>query len=392
MKKIYLLMLPILFACSNITEAQTSSVIIQPTINLPKDTVLKTKMVSSLNTFLDLKEKPNVDNYLVNPNDLLETHLLLDEMKEVEKSGKYKDNLFYKPYLSNVVTLSKSAYFIQLSYIGINENAPLLRAIFSFLANYDGEKFTFSSPLKRNTSVWKTQTIGDFTFHFKKEVNKNKVKEYQKYITLFDSKLKAKPQKTDIYCFSDFPEAIQSAGVEYSSAYNGFNANSSFSAGTYNEKVIVAISENGDFGYFDPHDLWHARLNRVASPDKINKQVDEGCAFLYAGSWGMTWAEIKNKFDEKLRNKPDNDWLKLFETRYDFGDSEAKRLNFNYFINALIIQKIEREKGLEALFELVTCGKYEKENKAYFEVLEKLTGINKTNFNAKVEELLKLEL
>jgi hypothetical protein len=106
----------------------------------------------------------------------------------------------------------------------------------------------------------------------------------------------------------------------------------------------------------------------------------------------MTWAEIRSKFDEKLRNKPDNDWLKLFEARYDFGDSEAKRLNFNYFINALIIQKIEREKGLEAVFELVTCGKYEKENKAYFEVLEKLTGINRINFNTKVEELLKLEL
>jgi len=44
---------------------------------------------------------------------------------------------------------------------------------------------------------------------------------------------------------------------------------------------------------------------------------------------------------------------------------------------------------LTAVKELLTCGKYEKGNEDYFKALEKLTGINRANFNEKVWALIK---
>ena len=60
-----------------------------------------------------------------------------------------------------------------------------------------------------------------------------------------------------------------------------------------------------------------------------------------------------------------------------------------YVINALLVQKIEKEQGFAAVMELLSCGKYEKGNENYFKALEKITGINKANFNAEVWKLVR---
>src|SRR5579872_7559288 len=108
----------------------SQSVIIKSNIKLPKDSVIKNQLVSSLNGFLLQKDKPNKENKYVLKDDLLETSALLDEMKGMDQDVKLKDNGFYKCYLSNVVKQIDNNYVIQISYIGITENVPVLRASF----------------------------------------------------------------------------------------------------------------------------------------------------------------------------------------------------------------------------------------------------------------------
>jgi hypothetical protein len=350
--------------------------------------MVSVQFIASLNNFLNVRSKPNAENNVVWGNESVETFLLLNQMNGVEKSDKFKDNNFYKPYLTNVVKLNDSTYLAQIAYIGINENTPLLRAGFEFIAHRVGAQFYFSSPLKRNSITWQTTKIDNYTFYCKSKLNKAKAIEYKKTVSFFDKKLQAPEQKTEIYCCDDFPEVLKMAGIEYNSVYNGFNANTNLSSETADKKILVNASEGGSFNNFDPHDLWHDRLHRVVSVDMINKPVDEGCAFLYGGSWGMSWKEILGKFNTRLRNTADADWLKLYEEQFDFGDSEAKRLRTNYFLNALIVQKLEKTKGFAAVLELLTCGKYEKGDENYFKVLEKLTGINKSNFNKEIGKLI----
>jgi hypothetical protein len=371
-----------------LTFAQTNSLIVPANVALPKDTLIANHLLKSLNGFLSQKESPNKENVFVLKEDLLETSILLDEMKGIEKSPKFKDDNFYKGYLTNVVQIDKSNFIIQFSYIGLNENAPILMASFEILAKYVDDKFYFLSPLQRNTLSWQTKKIGNCTFHFKKELNTKVATEYVKDVALFDKKLNAPQDNIVWYGCNDMPELLKNIGVLYKLEYNGRSV-STFNANENKTTLLVNGTYNTSFNSFDPHDLWHERSRNALPKNTINKPVDEGCAYLYGGSWGITWPQILKTFKEKVANNPKSDWLSLYDGFYNFGESKEKHLIVSYLINALIVEKIEKEKGFTAVIELLSCGKYEKNNENYFKVLEKLTGINKANFNENVWTLIK---
>lgn len=368
--------------------AQTNPLIVPANVVLPKDTLIANHLLKSLNGFLSQKERLNKENVFVLKEDLLETSILLDEIKGIEKSVKFKDDNFYKGYLTNIVQIDKSNFIIQLSYLGINENTPILNASFEILAKYIDDKFYFLSPLQRNTFSWQIKKIGNATFHFKKELNTKVATEYVKDIAFFDKKLNAPQDNIVWYGCNDMPELLKNIGVLYKSEYNGRSV-STFNANENKTTLLVNGTYNTSFNSFDPHDLWHERTRNAIPKNTINKPVDEGCAYLYGGSWGISWPQILKIFKEKVASNPKSDWLSLYDGFYNFGESKEKHLIVSYLINALIVEKIEKEKGFPAVIELLSCGKYEKGNDNYFKVLEKLTGINKVNFNEEVWALIK---
>lgn len=386
LKKIILLLS---LHCGLLTIAQTNSLIVPANVVLPKDTLIAKQLVKSLNGFLGQKESPNKENVFVLKEDLLETSILLDEMKGIEKSGKYKDNNFYKGYLTNVVQVDKSNFIIQFSYIGVNENIPILGASFEILAKYMDDKFYFLSPLQRNTLSWQTKKIGNCIFHYKNTLNTKVATEYVKDVALFDKKLGTSGDNIVWYGCNDLPDVLQNIGVLYKLEYNGRSV-STFNTNENKTTLLVNGTYNISFNGFDPHDLWHERARNAIQRDMINKPVDEGCAYLYGGSWGIGWAQILKMFKEKVASNPNTDWLALFGGKQlNFGESMEKHLMADYVVNALIVEKIEKEKGFSAVKELLSCGKYEKGNENYFKALEKLTGINKSNFNESVWALIK---
>ncbi len=172
-------------------------------------------------------------------------------------------------------------------------------------------------------------------------------------------------------------------GVEYKSDYNG-RETSTFNSKAENRLLIVQGNRDANFDDFDLHDLWHERLKNVVSSKIINKPIDEGCAYLYGGSWGISWNDIFKTFTLKVANDKQKNWLEDYGKFANFGESKEKHLMAEYVINALIAQKIEKEKGVAGVIEFVSCGKYQKDNENYFKALEKLTGITKTNFNESV--------
>lgn len=387
MKSKQFLIIVLLFITS-LSFAQTNSLIIPTNVVLPKDSLVAKQLVKSLNGFLSQKESPNKENTYILKDDLLETSILLDEMKGIEKSGKFKDNNFYKGYLTNVVQIDLSNFIIQLSYLGVNENTPILCASFELLAKYKDDKFYFLSPLKRNTLSWQTKKIGNSTFLYKKELNTKVATEYVKDIAFFDKKLDAPQGNIVWYGCNDMPEVMQNIGVLYKLEYNGRSVGT-INANENNTALLVNGTYNTNFNAFDPHDLWHERARNAIAPNSINKPVDEGCAYLYGGSWGISWSQILKTFKDKVASNPNSDWLSLYDGFYNFGESKEKHLIVSYLINALIVEKIEKEKGFSAVKELLSCGKYEKGNENYFKVLERLTGINKANFNENVWNLIK---
>jgi hypothetical protein len=390
--KLKLIYSTLLFSLTVFAFGQVKPLIVPVNINLPKDTIVSNQLIKSLNGFLSLKENENKGNPYVLNEDLLETSVLLDEMKGIEKSGKYKDDNFYKGYLTNAVELDKNNFLIQFCYIGVNENTSILAASFEIVAKHIDMKFYFSSPIKRNTFSWQTKKIGNCTFHFKNKLNTKVASEYVKAVALFDKKLNAPQSQIEWYGCNDFPDVLKTIGVPYKLDYNG-RSSSTFNANENNTLLLVSGANNADFDSFDPHDLWHERLRNVVSRNLINKPIDEGCAYLYAGSWGISWQQILKTFKEKVASNPKTDWLELAlynKDQLNFGESQEKHLMADYVVNALLVQKIEKEKGFAAVIEFLSCGKNKKGgNENYFVLLEKLTGITKSNFNESVWALIK---
>ena len=370
-------------------KAQTNPVKLNPNIILPKDSIESKLLVSSLNDFLAAAQKPNEENKLVLETEKIETFILLDEVNGIEKSGKFKDDYFYKPYLTNVVAFKNNQYLLQVSYIGTNENTSYLRTSFEFIAHKINNAFQFSSPLLRNTRNWKIEKTGNNIFHYQNTINKEKVKEFNKLTASFDLKLKSANKITDYYCCDNIIELQKLIGVLYKSDYNG-RTESVWSSSLGDKKIIVFGNNNSNFNEFDQHDLWHDRLSLVVPRSQVNKPVDEGCAYIYGGSWGISWKDIFKEFKTQIASNKNTNWVEVKEVPVSFKTGNFPN-SADYIVNALIIQKIEKEKGFAGVWELLNCGKFEKGNENYYKALKKLIGITKANYNDKVWELINKE-
>jgi len=359
-------------------------------INLPKDSTTQNQLLNSLNGFIVLKDKPASENKYIFKDDLLATKMLLNELKGVEKNTALKDDNFYKLYLANVVSIDSNDYRLQLNYMA-NGVAPALKATFSLLAKRANGVFYFCPPLKHATQYWKTKKLGNITFHFKDTLNMDGAKFFEKTVRYYDSKLNVPAIAIDDYYCDNFTEAMQIAGLDYKLDYNGL-AFDNLSVSENNTQLIVN-GWNSAGHRFDTHDLWHERLRMVVKAETINRPVDEGCAYLYGGSWEIyRWTDIITAFKKYAAENPGADWLTLYinEKNKNFSGGQ-KPLKISYAINALFVQKIEKEKGFVPVMELLTCGKIEKGDENYFKALEKTGGITRANFNSEVWKLIKAQ-
>lgn len=369
--------------------SQTNELIINSNVKLPTDSDESTLLITCLNNFLNSKETLNENNTYVLPSERIETFVLLDELYNIQNSKQFNNATFYKPYLTNVINLTGEKYLLQLAYIGVNENTPYLRIAFNLIAHKINKSFLFSSTLIENTKNWKILKVNNVIFHFKETINEENVISYENYIAQFDEKLQLENKISELYVTNNLVELLKVIGIQYKSDYNG--RKEGVTSSIFENKKLTIIGINDAFDDFDPHDLWHNRLSLAVSRKLVNKPVDEACAYLYAGSWGMTWEDILKKFREEVLNKKDNNWLYYKEHQTNFGDSNAEHLMIDYVIDALIIKKIEEEKGFSAVLELLSCGPYEKGNANYYKSLEKLTGITKKSYNKEVWKLIESE-
>ena len=200
-------------------------------------------------------------------------------------------------------------------------------------------------------------------------------------VYFYDKKLNIPDGPIDFYYCSSFTEVLHLEGVEYKAAYNGQKNNSLSSYENNSNLIVNGEIDNG----FDPHDLFHDRLAIVMK--NANRPVNEGCAYLYGGSWGYSWETVLAKFKKYAADNPNADWLNLYISTANYEDGD-KPMKVAYALNALIVQKIEREQGFGKVMELLGCGPRQKGDDNYFAALKKITGIDKDNFNAKMRELI----
>lgn len=388
MRRLFSILKVLIIYCF-ISNNLTGQLIIQPTTYLPKDSIETKKLISAINGFLAAVDKPNEENPFISESEKLESFLLIDEMKGISKSGKYKDEYFYKPYLTNLVPLDEVRYTIQISYIGVYESQPTLRASFELIAHRQDDEYTFSSPLLSNTKYWKTENRGNNIFKYQGQINVENIDLFETLAIQFDKKLNSQDKVTEFYCIDNTLELQKLVGVNYKLDYNG-RSESVWSSQLGNKKIILMGNDNAQFDLMDPHDLWHDRLSLVIPRSKVNRPVDEGIAYLYAGSWGLTWEEIFNEFAAQVALNKSTDWKAAKEESINFT-TKGFNNSVDYIVNALLVKKIEKEKGFEGVWKLLNVGPFEKGNEKYYSTLKELTGISKDNYNEAVWQLIAQE-
>lgn len=361
------------------------AVAVAPGVRLPADSAASRQLLASLSGLLRLANKPELPNAYLAPTGLPAEAALLDELRDLDQSRRAPDHTPYSYQLLNAVALDSARYLLQVASMGLHEGTPVLRATVNLLACRAKTGFAFASPLRLNAAAWRSTTIGNCRFRYQTALHRPAAKAYARQVAFFDKKLQAAAWQTELFCCDNLPQALQLLGVAYKADYAGYAHNSlSARAG---QQLLVLYAE-GPLAKFDPHDLWHQRLRNVLPASRINKPVDEGCAYLYGGSWGIGWPLILRQFQAYAAARPGRDWLGAYDSFASFGADARRPLLEAYVLNALLIQDIERTQGFAGVRQLLGCGKYAKDNENYFRVLEQVAGITKANFNARVTALI----
>jgi hypothetical protein len=367
------------------------SVEIAPAAVLPRLSVETTsRLTASLTDFvreIEHREVGNSDvgNALVAEADRKTTAPLLHELRGLCARG--DEPAFFVPYLSAAVR-DEEELQIQLTYAGVLDGKPLVRAIVELIARENEHGFTFASPLARRTAGWSSEPHGAQTLHFASRPDAERVRRFFTAIEQFDSRLGDQAPRGDFYCTSDYAEAMHLTGLVYLSDCVG-RKTGALAGRCADEYVFVdACYLSPATKVFDLHDLWHNRQRLVLPPEVIYRPIDEGAAYLYAGSWGLSWQEILTKFRAYAAAHPDADWLALYEASANFDPRARFPLHVDYAINALWIEQIEREHGFGPVRELLTCGPKVVGNANYFDKLEQVAGVTREAFGARVRQLL----
>lgn len=369
-----------------LSQAQNLSFKIQNNVRLPKDSVELKKVFNAFDEFLIGLNTSNESTPHVPDSLKAETFVLIDEIRNCGRNEQQKIDNYYSPSVINIVQLNPHQYILQFQYAAAKENNFELRAIFEVLVKVTIEEVLIYSPLKFLTRNFLIEDKNNIKFVYAKFINTKETGLYRKYTGAFDKKLDIVGVQTDVYCFDNLVEMERACGVLFKSDYNGIRG-SEWTANAGNRHIALFANRNAEFNSFDPHDLFHERISIVKARKLLYRPADEGCAYLYGGSWGFSWKQILAEFIKMQNEDMQMDWVEVKEKPMYFKTGEFKN-QADYIVNALIIEKLEKEKGFSAVWELLNCGPAQAGHENFYALLQRLWGVEKKDYNAFVEKLI----
>lgn len=378
--------LVLLFFIFFTARSQNLSFKLQENIRLPKDSLELKRILNAFDEFLIGLKVSNENTPHVPDSLKAETYVLLDEIRDCDKNEQQQIENYYSPTVLNIVAFNPQQYLLQFQYASHKDDIFKLRALFELMISVSGDKVYISSPLKFLTRNFKRDNRDGITFLYESKINKNQTVLYRKYCAEFDKKLGLASVQTDVYCFDNILEMQRACGVLFKSDYNGVRG-TEWTANGGNKRVVLFANRNAEFTNFDPHDLFHERISIVKARKLLYRPADEGCAYLYGGSWGYNWEQILVEFKKMRKENKDINWIEVKEKPLYFKTGEFRN-SADYVVNALIIQKIEKEKGFVAVWRLLNCGPAQAGHEGFYTVLQQLLDIKKENYNAFVEQLI----
>ncbi len=309
-------------------------------------------------------------------------------MQEYEQEKKDKALQIENKQLINLYSVGKNKYSVSIIYLSKNINkTPKIPYILNLIAEDKNGKITFSIPLDYLTRYWKTQLVGNTTYHFRNKLNLSRAKLFDDKHKTIANKLGVAPEQLEFFMCDNRQESLKLQGFDYSAVNNGQTR------GGYGVDVgtIFSVMNNEDFS----HDVFHYYSGKVNEIDKRNWISEEGIAY----SWGnayytdmagemITHKRLVQELKQYLKDHSDIKIFDLFEKNAKIFKHIAPEPSARSTISGLIVNKVERKRGMKGLTKLINCGRKDL-LKDYLKATNELLGINQHNFDKKVRLLLK---
>lgn len=376
-----------LFLIISSTVAQ--DIIVKPEdVKYPMDSITKMNFNQTLESFFkDIGQGTVNPDYLTAKRSALTTSIL-EEIVSYETSKDSTTVKIQDKQLINIIPVSDDAYSFSIIYTNQNENSlPTILYILNLIATDTNGKITFSIPIDYETRYWKTEEIGNVTYHFRDKINKERAEAFNEKNTKIASKLGLEPENLDLYMCDNYQEFLSLMGMSYFSKVNG-----QYRDGYgVDAKTIFSVMNNEDFS----HDMFHYYSGQIHERKNRNWITEEGIAY----SWGNAYytdkdgemISHKRLIDELkvyLSKNPNTELFELFSNNVKIYDHIAPEISVRSTISGLIANEIEKQKGMEGIFKLINAGSQDR-LKNYLKATNELIGINQKNFNSKVGKLIK---
>ena len=153
--------------------------------------------------------------------------------------------------------------------------------------------------------------------------------------------------------------------------------------------MIFSVKGNEDFS----HDLFHYYSAKFREGIKANQTVEEGMAYC----WGNAYYANKNgemitehtlllQLKQYLMEHPHAKVYELYINDEKIFNDLSVYISVKSVISGVLCQEVEKKRGLPGILTLIKCGPGDE---LFLKQLDSLIGVNKSNFEHKVRELLR---
>jgi hypothetical protein len=350
---------------------QNSKLVITPFIKLPHDSLIKERMLKSLNIFLNDKNQNLENSTVIDKKHYQRYKDFFDIFKNAEKSNRYKDTAFFKCHLTNIVLQPDKSYKISLSYLGVSPDKAIINRLnTTFIARQDGNLFKFYCPFEENTRYWKSKKIGNIAFYYEYDFNPAIAKDFEKYNSSLAKKLKTAPLQFKYYKCRDIHEVYQLMGIDYD-----INQNGNVRSGAFDTQNMFFLSGTNSDQY--KHDLTHTYMGLLYPDSLRNWTAEEGYNIYTTDYWGESSQQVFQYLSNYAKANPDISLLDVFEKNIIL----KYPIPIRYPIAAVIMRKVDKEFGFDKVLQLILCGASDDN---FLPKLKEITGISKETFDSAV--------
>ena len=296
--------------------------------------------------------------------------------------------------LLNSYPIGEDKYFNQIAFYKQNiDDDKTLQLMLSVIAYKSNANYYFATPLKYYTQTWKEKEVGAVTYHYRDSLRLDRAEKFSQKNLDFALKFNSNVQFFDFYMVLNYQEIMRLFGFDYNRTTVGKLRDG---CGIVGEDVIFSVMNNEDFS----HDLFHYYSESIYDWSVRNWVVEEGLAY----SWGNAYytrqdgemaeqKELVQILSKYVKKKTDLDLLSFFENNF-WSDTSgiyqhlAPDYEVGRVISSVLCDEVYAKHGIKGIHKLLNIGHDPNHFQPFFEAMENLIGITKSNFNEKVKGLI----